>query len=83
MPSLNLKLTYKAIKDYCTALEGFARLGVRHEGAMRATFQGLLEHFVGVSLKLSATLQAGAQPSDRSSACSSTVCVAFSCLSGG
>ena len=37
----------------------------------------------GVGIGLLAALQAVAQSSDRSSACSSTVCVAFSCLSGG
>ena len=37
----------------------------------------------GVGVKLFLALQTVAQPSDRASACSSTVCVAFSCLSGG
>ena len=43
MPVLNLKPTHKAVKDYYAALERFARLGVTHESAVRAAFQGLLE----------------------------------------
>lgn len=44
MATLNLKPTHKAVRDYYAALEGFAQLGVRHEGAVRVAFQGLLEH---------------------------------------
>ena len=36
MPTLSLKPTYKSVKDYYAVLEGFARLGVRHESAVRA-----------------------------------------------
>ena len=43
MPALNLKPTHKSVKDYYAALERFAQLGVRHESAVRAAFQTLLE----------------------------------------
>ena len=47
MPTLNLKPTHKPthkpIKAYYAALDQFARLGVTHESAVRAAFQGLLE----------------------------------------
>jgi len=44
MPTLNLKPTHKPIKTYYTALDQFAKLGVTHETAVRAAFQGLLEN---------------------------------------
>ena len=44
MPTLNLKPTHKPVKSYYAALEQFARLGVKHETAVRAAFQTLLEH---------------------------------------
>ena len=44
MPTLNLKPTHKSVKSYYAALERFAQLGVRHESAVRAAFQTLLEH---------------------------------------
>ena len=43
MSTLNLKPTHKPVKDYYAALERFAQLGVRHESAVRAAFQTLLE----------------------------------------
>ena len=44
MPTLNLKPTHKSVKSYYAALDQFARLDVTHETAVRAAFQGLLEH---------------------------------------
>lgn len=44
MPTLNLKPTHKSVKTYYAALNQFAKLGVTHETAVRAAFQGLLEH---------------------------------------
>ena len=44
MPTLNLKPTHKPVKSYYAALDQFARLGVKHESAVRAAFQTLLEH---------------------------------------
>ncbi len=44
MPTLNLKPTHKPVKSYYAALAQFARLSVTHETAVRAAFQGLLEH---------------------------------------
>ena len=44
MPTLNLKPTHKPIKSYYAALDQFAKLGVTHETAVRAAFQGLLEN---------------------------------------
>ena len=44
MPTLNLKPTHKPrSRAYYAALDQFARLGVTHESAVRAAFQGLLE----------------------------------------
>ena len=44
MALLNLKPTSKAVKAYYEALRQFAKLGVKHEGAVRSAFQALLEH---------------------------------------
>ena len=44
MPTLNLKPTHKSVKSYYAALDQFAKLGVTHETAVRASFQGLLGH---------------------------------------
>ncbi len=44
MPTLNLKPTHKSVKSYYATLDQFAKLGVTHETAVRAAFQGLLEH---------------------------------------
>ena len=44
MPTLNLKPTHKSVKAYYSALDQFAKLDVTHETAVRAAFQGLLEH---------------------------------------
>ena len=44
MPTLNLKPTHKPVKSYYATLDQFAKLGVTHETAVRAAFQGLLEH---------------------------------------
>ena len=46
MPTLNLKPTHKSVKSYYAALDQFAKLGVTHETAVRAAFQGLLENCV-------------------------------------
>ena len=40
---MNLKPTHKAVKDYYTALDQYARLGITHESAVRSAFQSLLE----------------------------------------
>lgn len=44
MPTLSLKPTHKPVKTYYAALDQFAKLGVTHETAVRAAFQGLLEN---------------------------------------
>ena len=38
---INLKPTHKAVKDSCADLEQIARLGVKHESAVRSAFQAL------------------------------------------
>lgn len=43
MPTIDLKPSHKAVKDYYAGLEEFHRLGVTHEMAVRAAFQRLLE----------------------------------------
>ena len=42
--ALELKTTHKAVRDYYKHLAEFQKLGVKHEGAVRAAFQRLLEH---------------------------------------
>src|ERR1700689_1316116 len=44
MPSLTLKPTHKAVTAYYDSLAGFAKLGIKHESAVRSAFQELLEH---------------------------------------
>ena len=44
MPSLTLKPTHKAVTAYYASLAKFAKLGVKHETAVRSAFQELLEH---------------------------------------
>ena len=44
MPTLELKSSHKAVKDYYTHLKEFHRIGVKHEMAVRAAFQRLMEH---------------------------------------
>jgi len=44
MPTLALKPTHKAVATYYDALAKFAKLGVKHETAVRSAFQELLEH---------------------------------------
>lgn len=44
MPSLNLKPTHKQVAAYYASLAKFAKLGVKHETAVRSAFQELLEH---------------------------------------
>src|SRR5208283_2403684 len=39
-----LKPTQKVVTDYYENLAGFARLGIKHETAVRSAFQELLEH---------------------------------------
>ena len=41
--NMNLKPTHKAVKDYYTALDQYARLGITNEGAVRSACQSLLE----------------------------------------
>ncbi|MDF0555391.1 N-6 DNA methylase [Kamptonema sp. UHCC 0994] len=43
MPNLSLKPTNKPIRVYYEALEQYAKLGVKHEGAVQTAFQQLLE----------------------------------------
>ena len=43
MPTLTLKPTHKPVRDYYTALDRYAQLGVTHETAVRSAFQFLLE----------------------------------------
>ena len=43
MPSLILKPTHKAVTAYYASLAKFAKLGVKHETAVRSAFQELLE----------------------------------------
>jgi hypothetical protein len=43
MRTLNLKANHKKIAHYQASLDEFARLGIAHEGAVRAALQGLLE----------------------------------------
>ena len=44
MPSLTLKPTHKAVTAYYASLAKFAKLGIKHETAVRSAFQELLEH---------------------------------------
>ena len=43
MPTLTLKPTHKPVREYYTALDRYAQLGVTHETAVRSAFQFLLE----------------------------------------
>ena len=43
MPSLTLKPTHKAVSAYYDSLAKFAKLGIKHEGAVRSAFHELLE----------------------------------------
>ena len=40
---MNLKPTHKAVKDYYTALDQYARLGITNETSVRSACQSLLE----------------------------------------
>ena len=40
--NMNLKPTHSAVKDYYTALDQYAQLGITHEGAVRSACQSLL-----------------------------------------
>ena len=44
MPTLELKPTHKAVSAYYDSLAKFAKLGIKHETAVRSAFQELLEH---------------------------------------
>ncbi len=44
MPSLSLKSSHKAVAVYYESLAVFAKLGIKHESAVRSAFQELLEH---------------------------------------
>jgi hypothetical protein len=44
MSTLGLKPTHKAVAAYYQALGKFAKLGVKHEGAVSSAFEDLLEH---------------------------------------
>ena len=43
MPQLQLKPTHRVVQDYYESLAQFAKLGIKHEGAVRSAFQTLLE----------------------------------------
>ena len=43
MPTLELKATHKPVANYYDNLAKFAKLGIKHEGAVRSAFQELLE----------------------------------------
>lgn len=47
MPSLPLKPNHKAVQAYYDSLAKFAKLGVKHEGAVRTAFDALLDHCAG------------------------------------
>jgi hypothetical protein len=44
MPTLELKPTHKQVTVYYESLAKFAKLGIKHESAIRFAFQELLEH---------------------------------------
>jgi predicted helicase len=44
MPTLELKPTHKVVTAYYDNLAKFAKLGIKHETAVRSAFQELLEH---------------------------------------
>ena len=44
MPTLELKPTHKVVANYYDNLAKFAKLGIKHEGAVRSAFQELLDH---------------------------------------
>jgi hypothetical protein len=44
MPTLMLRPTRKAVAAYYDSLAKFAKLGIKHETAVRSAFQELLEH---------------------------------------
>jgi hypothetical protein len=44
MQSLTLKPSHKAVTAYYDSLVKFAKLGIKHETAVRSAFQELLEH---------------------------------------
>ncbi|MDE0325534.1 MAG: N-6 DNA methylase [Candidatus Poribacteria bacterium] len=45
MPHLNIKPSHKPIKTYYAELQEYDTIGVAHEGAVRAAFQSLLQHY--------------------------------------
>ena len=45
MPNINIKPTYKPIKNYYAELKEYERLGEQNEGTVRAAFQGVLQHY--------------------------------------
>ena len=45
MPTLNIKPTHKPIKNYYIELAEYAKIGAKHEGAVRTAFQNLLQHY--------------------------------------
>jgi predicted helicase len=47
MATLSLKPTHKPVQAFYTSLAKFEKLGVKHEGAVRAAFQELLDHCAG------------------------------------
>ena len=47
MPHLELKPTHKPVTAYYDSLAKFAKLGVKHEGAVRSAFDALLDNAAG------------------------------------
>src|SRR5947207_167111 len=44
MATLSLKPSHKSVSAYYDSLAAFARLGIKHESAVRSAFQELLEY---------------------------------------
>src|SRR5713101_4100697 len=44
MATLSLKPTHKCVSAYYEALAKFAKLGIKHESAVRSAFEALLQH---------------------------------------
>ena len=45
MPTRSIKPTHKPIRNYYTELSEYAKVGAKHEGAVRTAFQNLLQHY--------------------------------------
>ena len=45
MLELNIKPTHKPVKQFYAELKEYAAIGAGHEGAVRAAFQNLFQHY--------------------------------------